>query len=116
MSDIPAETSASGDLPIRMLGDRLLVTPQKEGSERHSGSGIVIPATVKLGRRLTWGVVRAVGSAVRQVGLGDKVLFDPDSRAEVELDGGTYVVLREEDLNGVWIAQDDDPDPGGMYL
>lgn len=116
MSDIPAETSDSGDLPVRMLGDRLLVTPQKEGSERHSGSGIVIPATVKLGHRLAWGTVRALGSAVRQVGLGDKVLFDPDSRAEVELEGDTYVVLREEDVNGVWIAHHDDPGLGGMYL
>lgn len=116
MSDIPAESPASGNLPIRMLGDRLLVTPEKEGAERHSGSGIVIPATVKLGHRLAWGEVVALGSAVRQVSLGNRVLFDPDSRAEVELEGSSYILLREEDVHAVSTGHGADSEEGGLYL
>ncbi|AXE38309.1 GroES family chaperonin [Acidipropionibacterium virtanenii] len=116
MSDVPTQSPVSGDLPIRMLGDRLLVAPEKQGSERHSGSGIVIPATVRLGHRLTWGTVVALGSAVHQVGLGDRVLFDPESRAEVELDGTSYVLLHEEDLHAVSTGRRADPGAGGLYL
>lgn len=116
MSDVPAESPISGDLPIRMLGDRLLVTPEKEGAERHSGAGIVIPATVKLGHRLAWGTVVALGSAVRQVSLGDRVLFDPESRAEVELEGSAYILLREEDLHAVATGRATDSGAGGLYL
>jgi len=42
-----------------------------------------------------------VGQHVRQVQLGDRVLFDPEDRAEVELSGQDYVLLRERDLHAV---------------
>ncbi len=84
-----------------MLGDRVLVDVEGEGGERRSGSGIVIPATASVGRRLSWGAVVAAGPHVRQVSLGDRVLFDPEDRAEVEVASSTYVLLRERDLHAV---------------
>ncbi len=113
-NDASEETAAS-TLPIRMLGDRLLVTTEGEDAERRSGSGIVIPATVKMGRRLSWGTIVALGSSVRQVGLGDRVLFDPDDKPEVELDGSSYTLLREEELHAVSTAETSRSDIG-MYL
>ena len=56
-----------GALPIRMLHDRVLVSTDNEPGERRSGGGIVIPATVAIGRRLAWGQVVAVGTNVRTV-------------------------------------------------
>ena len=41
-------------LPIRMLHDRVLVDVDAAAGERRSSSGILIPATVQMGRRLTW--------------------------------------------------------------
>ena len=41
-------------LPIKMLHDRVLVDAEEDSGERRSGGGIVIPATVKMGRRLAW--------------------------------------------------------------
>ena len=41
------------------------------------------------------------GSLARAAGLGDRVLFDPEDRAEVELAGATYVLLREKDVHAV---------------
>ncbi|UJP41682.1 GroES family chaperonin [Cellulomonas palmilytica] len=84
-----------------MLNDRLLVELDGEAAERRSAAGIVIPATAAVGKRLAWAHVRAVGQHVRQVEVGDRVLFDPEDRAEVELEGATYVLLREKDVHAV---------------
>ncbi|MHB1489728.1 MAG: GroES family chaperonin [Cellulomonas sp.] len=102
-------------LPIRMLHDRLLVELDAESSERRSAAGIVIPATAVVGKRLAWARIVAVGQQVRQVSLGDTVLFDPEDRSEVELSGTTYLLLREKDVHAV--ARPDPAREGtGLYL
>lgn len=106
---------AAGSLPIRMLGDRVLVDVDGEGGERRSGSGIVIPATASVGKRLSWGSVVAAGPNVRQVSLGDRVLFDPEDRAEVEISTATYVLLRERDLHAV-AESDKGSERTGLYI
>lgn len=98
-----------------MLNDRLLVQLDVDAAERRSNGGIVIPATAVVGKRLTWGRVVATGQQVRQVEVGDRVLFDPDERAEVELEATTYLLLREKDVHAV--AQPRPGVPGtGLYL
>jgi chaperonin GroES len=88
-------------LPIRMLHDRVLVSQDGEDGERRSSAGIVIPATAAMGRRLAWARVVAVGANVRTVEVGDRALFDPEDKAEVEVRSETYVLLRERDLHAV---------------
>ena len=102
-------------LPIRMLHDRVLVSTETEAGERRSTGGILIPATVAIGRRLAWGGVVAVGTNVRTVQLGDRVLFDPEDRAEVEVRGRAYVLLRERDLHAVAAERLQDGQTG-LYL
>jgi len=88
--------------PIRMLHDRVLVQLDKEAGERRSSGGIVIPATAAMGaRRLAWSKVVAVGPHVRSVEIDDRVLFDPDDKAEVEVNAETYILLRERDVHAV---------------
>ena len=83
-----------------MLHDRILVEVDREAGERRSSGGIVIPATAAMGaRRLAWSRVVAVGPHARSVEIGDKVLFDPDDKAEVEVNGETYVLMRERDVH-----------------
>ena len=87
--------------PITMLSDRLLVQmPQTEG-ERRSRSGILIPATAEVGKRLAWAEVVAVGPHVRNIEIGDRVLFNPEDRYEVEVRGEDYLILRERDIHAV---------------
>jgi chaperonin GroES len=93
--------AAPDKLPMRMLHDRLLVALDGEAGERRSSAGIVIPATAAVGRRLAWARVVAVGGNVRTVEVGDRVLFDPADRAEVEVRGDDYILLRERDLHAV---------------
>ncbi|MFC7574428.1 hypothetical protein ACFQX8_19970 [Klenkia terrae] len=64
-------------LPIKMLHDRLLVSLRKDDGDRRSTGGILIPATAQIAKRLVWGEARGVGSNVRQVKVGDRVLFSP---------------------------------------
>jgi chaperonin GroES len=102
-------------MPIRMLHDRVLVSVEGEAGERRSNSGIVIPATAAVGRRLGWANVVAVGQHVRQVQVGDRVLYDPEERAEVELQGSQYVLLRERDIHAVAAPRVEDGQTG-LYL
>jgi len=86
---------------ITMLADRVLVQqPQSEG-ERRSRSGILIPATAQVSRRLVWAEVVAVGPHVRSIKVADKVLFNPEDRLEVEVQGDEFVILRERDVHAV---------------
>lgn len=107
--------SEADALPIRMLHDRVLVDPDSDHSERRSGGGILIPATVQMGRRLTWAKVVATGANVRSVALDDRVLFDPEDRAEVEVRNKTYILLRERDIHAVAAERLQDG-PSGLYL
>lgn len=98
-----------------MLHDRVLVLIDTEAAERRSSSGIVIPATAKMGKRLAWAEVVAAGGSVRSVQVGDRVLFDPDERAEVEMSGTAYILLRERDIHAVAAERIEDGQTG-LYL
>lgn len=98
-----------------MLHDRVLVSLEGEAGERRSGGGIVIPATASVGKRLSWGAVVATGPSVRQVETGDRVLFDPEDRAEVEIGAKDYVLLRERDIHAV-AAERVEEGSTGLYL
>jgi chaperonin GroES len=104
-----------GRLPIRMLHDRVLVSIDADGGERRSSAGIVIPATAQVGKRLSWATVVAIGPNVRQVQINDRVLHDPEDRAEVELHGSAYVLLRERDIHAVAAPRIEDGQTG-LYL
>jgi chaperonin GroES len=103
-------------LPIQMLHDRVLVVIDVESAERRSTAGIVIPATAKMGKRLAWAEVVATGGNVRSVQIGDRVLFDPEERAEIELHGTAYVLLRERDIHAVASERLDEAGATGLYL
>jgi chaperonin GroES len=100
---------------IQMLGDRVLVAEPASEGERRSAKGILIPATAQVGKRLAWAEVVGVGPHVRAVQAGDKVLFNPEDRFEVEVHGGSYLILRERDLAALAAARLDDSNTG-LYL
>ena len=99
-----------------MLHDRILVEVDRESGERRSSGGIVIPATAAMGaRRLAWSKVVAVGPHARAVELGDRVLFEAEDKAEVEVHGELYIVMRERDVHAVAAERVAD-DSTGLYL
>ena len=88
-------------------------SPRAEG-ERKSRAGILIPATAQVARRLAWAEVVAVGPHVRVIKQGDQVLFNPEDRYEVEVQGEDYLILRERDIHAV--ASERVDDGTGLYL
>lgn len=99
---------------IQMMTDRILVQiPGNEG-ERTSRAGILIPATAQVARRLAWAEVVAIGPHVRAVKSGDQVLFSPEDRYEVEVQGDVYLILRERDIHAV--ASERVDGGTGLYL
>jgi chaperonin GroES len=106
----------SSKTPIKMLHDRVLVELDRDAGERRSTGGIVIPATAAMGaRRLTWSRVIAVGPHARAIEVGDRVLFDAEDKAEVEVAGEGYIVMRERDVHAVAADRVAD-DSTGLYL
>jgi chaperonin GroES len=106
----------SEKLPIKMLHDRLLVELDREDGERRSAGGIVIPATAAMGgRRLVWSRVVAAGPHARSVQVDDQVLYDPEDKSEVEVQGETFVVMRERDVHAVAADRLGD-EAAGLYL
>jgi chaperonin GroES len=101
-------------LEIQMLHDRVMVRVQQGAGERRSSAGIVIPATAQMAKRLVWGEVFGVGNHVRQVEVGDRVLLSADDQYEVEVQGQTYLVMRERDLHAV--AAERTEHGTGLYL
>src|SRR6476619_4483580 len=101
-----------------MLHDRVLVRRDGGEGERRSTAGIVIPATPSVGRRLSWATAVGVGPNVRSIVAADRVLFDPDDRSEVELQGRGYVLLRERDVHAVAAQRSETTESGltGLYL
>ena len=109
-----ARPSGSPKQPITMLADRVLAQQPAAEGERRSRAGILIPATAQVSRRLVWAEVIAVGPHVRSVKVGDKVLFNPEDRFEVEVQGDEYVILRERDVHAV--ASERIDSGTGLYL
>jgi chaperonin GroES len=112
---VTADNDLDAGLPIRLLHDRVLVRMEGSEGERRSTAGIVIPATAAVGKRLAWATAVGVGPNVRAIVSGDRVLFDPDDRSEVELHGRGYVLLRERDVHAV-AAERIENDSTGLYL
>ena len=98
-----------------MLNDRILVDLEGSDGDRKSTGGILIPATAQVEKQLTWAEVIAIGPNARSIELGDRVLFNPEDRYEVEVGGRDYIILRERDVHAVAASRLDDSHTG-LYL
>jgi chaperonin GroES len=91
---------------VHPLHDRILVKRLEE--EETKRGGIIIPDTAK--EKPQQGEVVAVGPGrfdengkriPMEVKRGDRILMGKYSGTEVKIDGGEYVILREDDVLGV---------------
>ncbi|MDE7174867.1 MAG: co-chaperone GroES [Helicobacter sp.] len=82
---------------FRPLGERVLVERLEEDTK--TASGIIIPDNAK--EKPLEGIIQAIGSEVKDVKVGDKVVFGKYSGTEVKLEGKEYLILKLEDILGV---------------
>ena len=110
----PAPRGVKSNKALQLLPDRVSVQIPSSECERTSRAGILIPATAQVARRLVWAEVVATGPHVRTIKPGDQVLFSPDDRYEVEVQGEDYLILRERDIHAV--ASERMETETGLYL
>lgn len=97
----------SRDMGVRPLHDRILVRRMAE--EEKTSGGLFIPDTAK--EKPQKGEVVATGKGritedgkvlPLEVKSGDKVLFSKYAGTELKLNGEEYLMMREEDVLGVF--------------
>ena len=87
---------------FKPLADRVLIEPAP--AEQTTASGLIIPDTAK--EKPLRGTVVAAGSGKADepmtVKVGDSVLFGQYSGTEIKLEGKNYLIMREEDIYGIF--------------
>ena len=82
---------------FRPLKDRVFVSYTQE-LEKTAG-GLYIPETAK--EKPQTGKVEAVGDEVKQIKIGDTILFDRYSGSKINFDNIEYLIVKEEDILGI---------------
>ena len=94
---------------VRPLHDRLIVDRLSEGEQKIGG--IIIPDTAKekpqKGEVIAVGLGKVNENGKRQpmdVKPGDRVLFGKYSGSDVLIDGEDYLIMREDEILGIFVA------------
>ncbi len=86
---------------IQPLADRVLIEPAE--AEQKTASGIIIPDTAK--EKPQSGKVVAVGKGTKDhemtVKVGDQVLYGKYSGTELNYEGKTYMIMKENDIYAI---------------
>lgn len=85
-------------MKIRPLKDRVVVRYSEEDVEKTPG-GIYVPDVAK--EKPQKGVVDAVGGEVKEVKVGNNVLFDKYSGSKIKINDVEYLIIKEEDILGI---------------
>ena len=82
-------------MKIRPLGERVLIKQTKQ--EEVTKSGIVLPDTVSKEKPIS-GEVTAVGKSIKEIKVGDKVIYEKYAGTEVKDNDETYLLLEEKNV------------------
>ncbi len=82
---------------FRPLKERVFVSYSEEPEK--TASGLYIPDAAK--EKPQRGTIEAIGSEVKDVKVGELVLFDKYSGSKINIDDEEYLILKEEDILGV---------------
>jgi len=82
---------------IKPLGERVLVKTEK--AEEKTASGLFIPQTSQ--EKTQFAVVEAVGTEVKNVKVGNKILHDKYAGTAIKIENEDYLILEEKDVLAV---------------
>ena len=80
--------------PIKPLGDRVVAV--REEAKTQTVSGIYLPDNAK--EKPVVAEVKAVGGDVKNVKVGDRIVYKEYSTTDLKIDGTEYLIVREEDI------------------
>ncbi len=79
---------------IKPLADYVVV--QQEAAETKTASGLYLPTQAQEKPKVA--TVLAIGKDVKEVNVGDKVVFGGYSNVDIKQDGQDYIVIKEENI------------------
>ena len=79
---------------IKPLADRVVAEPVE--AESKTASGLYLPGNAQEKPKVA--KVVAVGPTVKDVKVGDKIIYGGYSNTEVKVDGNKYLIIKEEDV------------------
>jgi chaperonin GroES len=82
---------------FRPIGKRVLV--QRTKAEEKTASGIILVDSAK--EKPNQAEVKAIGSEITEIKVGDTIVFEQYRGTEFTLDGVDYLVLEIENIIGV---------------
>jgi chaperonin GroES len=80
--------------PITPLADRVVAI--REEAKTQTASGIYLPDNAK--EKPVLAVIKGVGPEVKELKVGDKIVYKEYSTTELKIDGVEYLIVREEDV------------------
>lgn len=80
--------------PIKPLADRVVAVREKAATT--TASGLYLPDTAK--EKPVFATVKAIGPDVKQLKVGDKIVYKEYSTTELTTDGVEYLIVKEEDV------------------
>jgi chaperonin GroES len=80
--------------PLQPLGD--YVVAQAEEAESKTASGLYLPDAAK--EKPKTSKVVAVGKDVKQVKVGDRIVYKSYSNTDVKVGKDEYILIKEEDI------------------
>jgi len=83
---------------FKPLKDRCFVSYTEELGR--TAGGIYVPDVAK--EKPQRGKVEAVGAEVKSVKVGESILFDKYSGSKISIDGTDYLIIKEEDILGIF--------------
>ena len=94
-------TTTTPAVNFKPLKDRVFVSYTEE-LERTAG-GIHIPDAAK--EKPQRGKIEAIGDEVKQVKVGDQILFDKFAGSKIRIEDQEYLILKEQDILGTFSSE-----------
>lgn len=80
--------------PITPLADRVVAV--REEAKTQTASGIYLPDSSK--EKPVMAEIKAVGTDVKHVNVGDKIIYKEYSTTELKIDNVEYLIVKEDDI------------------
>ncbi|PLS81088.1 molecular chaperone GroES [Candidatus Saccharibacteria bacterium] len=80
--------------PIKPLAERVVAV--REEAKNQTTSGLYLPDSAK--EKPVSAKVLAVGPDVKQIKVGDRIVYKEYSPTELKISGTEYIILKEEDV------------------
>jgi chaperonin GroES len=81
-------------MKLKPIGER--VVAQSIETESKTASGLYLPEAAKEKSKIA--EVKAVGDGVKDIKVGDKIVYKEYSTTEIKVDGVEYLIIKAEDV------------------